>query len=411
MKEKEDLKLVIVGHVDHGKSTLIGRLFFDTDSLPKEKKREVEAICKEKGQDVEFAFVMDQLEEEQDQGITIDTTQTFFKTNKRHYTIIDAPGHKEFLKNMITGASQAEAAILMVDADEGVQEQTKRHAYLLSFLGIEQIIVVMNKMDLVDYKEERFKKIENELVEFLEKLNINPTYIIPISAKQGDNVAKKTKEMNWYEGLSILDSLDTFESIKVEEKDLRFPIQDVYKIDEKRINVGTIGSGKIKEGDKILILPANTTTKVKSIEVFEKEITEAEIGESIGITTSDPVFIERGEVISLASNPAKTSRRFKAEVFWMSKLPFSIDEKITLRCTTQEVDCKIEEIERKINSSSLEIIHKEKETLKETEAAEVIIETKKPIVVEKFNNIAELGRFVLVRNDITVASGIIREVN
>ncbi|MBC8501438.1 MAG: GTP-binding protein [DPANN group archaeon] len=409
--EKEDMKIVIVGHVDHGKSTLIGRLFFDTDSLPKEKKREIESICKDKGKDVEFAFVMDHLEEERDQGITIDTAQTFFKTKKRNYVIIDAPGHKEFLKNMITGASQAEVAILIVDGHEGVQEQTRRHAYILSFLGIEQVIVVINKMDLVEYSEEIFENVKEKLLSFLKKINIKSSYVIPISSKQGDNVSKKSKSIDWYKGKTILESLDTFYKQEASNnKPLRFPVQDVYKIDDKRITVGKVESGMLEVGEEIVFLPTKKKTKIKSIEVFEKKKGKAESGESVGITTTESIFIERGEIVCKASESVKLSDEFKAEVFCMSKKPIKTNEEITLRCTTQEVKCSIKRVLRKINSSTLKIINEDVNELKETETGEVIIKTKKPVVIEKFKEIPELGRFVFVRNSNTVAGGIVREV-
>ncbi|MBW3019064.1 GTP-binding protein, partial [Candidatus Woesearchaeota archaeon] len=200
---QEYLKFVIVGHVDHGKSTLIGRLLYDTNSLPEGKMEEIKKMSEEKGKEAEFAFVLDALEEEMEQGITIDTTQIWFKTPKRQYVIIDAPGHKEFLKNMITGASQGEAAILIVDAEEGVKENTKRHAYILSMLGIKQVVVVMNKMDLVGYKEERYNEVKTELEKFLGQLGVKPLYYIPLSAKQGDNVAKKSENMPWYTGMTV----------------------------------------------------------------------------------------------------------------------------------------------------------------------------------------------------------------
>ena len=206
------MKIVIVGHVDHGKSTLIGRLFFDTGCLPEEKIEEVRKTCEALGRDMEFAFVMDHLEEERSQGVTIDTAQTFFNTDKRSYVIIDAPGHKEFIKNMITGASQAESAILIVDAEEGVREQTKRHAYILSLLGLDQVIVVINKMDLVNYKEETFNKLKDDVTAFLSSIKIKPSFVIPISAKEGDLVAKKLGRMEWYKGPTVLQALDAFKT-------------------------------------------------------------------------------------------------------------------------------------------------------------------------------------------------------
>ena len=264
--EREHLKLVIVGHVDHGKSTLIGRLFFDTDSLPKEKIEEVKQICEALGKELEFAYVMDHLEEERSQGITIDTAQTFFKTEKRDYVIIDAPGHREFTKNMITGASQAEAAILIVDASEGVREQTRRHAYILGMLGLKQVIVAVNKMDLVDYSENVFNEVSKQTTDFLERIGIAPTYIIPISAKEGDNVAKASDRMKWYTGPTILQALDTFKKTeKRDENPLRFAVQDVYNIDGKRIIVGRVEAGTLRVGDNIIVLPTGEETTVETI--------------------------------------------------------------------------------------------------------------------------------------------------
>lgn len=406
----ENLKFVIVGHVDHGKSTLIGRLFFDTDSLPEDKVEEIKKTCEALGRDLEFGFIMDHLEEERMQGVTIDTAQTFFKTAKRTYTIIDAPGHREFIKNMITGASQAEAAILIIDAEEGVRENTKRHAYILSMLGLEQVIVVINKMDLVDFKEERFNEVKEDALKFLSSINITPTYVIPISAKMGDNVANKSTNMDWHSGLRILEALDTF-NLKESpvNKPLRFPIQDVYKVKDKRILVGRIEAGTLKKGETILFLPQNNETKVSSIEVLWEEPTTAKAGESIGITLEDQLFIERGAVACIKDNAPKVVERLRANVFWMSKAPFDKNEKIILRIATQEVDCVIEKIEKKIDSSTLEVLEENAEGLQEREVGQMIIKTSEPIVVENFNDVQELGRFVLVKDMDVTAGGIITD--
>ena len=403
----ENMNIVFVGHVDHGKSTLIGRLLYDTNSLPKDKVEEVKKTCEALGKDMEFGFILDHLQEEREQGITIDTCQIFFKTPKRNYVIIDAPGHVEFIKNMITGASQAEAAILIIDANEGVKEQTKRHAYILGMLGLKQIIVLINKMDLVDYKEERFNEVKQDIAIFFEKLNLKPSYTIPVAAKYGDNIAKESKKMAWYKGKTFLSCLDTFKiKEKSSDKALRFPIQDAYKIDDKRIFAGRIESGTIRQGDEITILPQNTKTKVKSVEKFLEKPTMAEAGESIGITTEDPLFIERGNVVCKGSLPRVTDR-IKANVFWMSKKDFNINEMITLKIATQEVSAKIEKIEKKINSSTLEEIKEDIDTLKNNEAGTMIIKTLSPIVADDFNYVPELGRFVFEKNMITCAGGII----
>ena len=407
----KDLKLAIVGHVDHGKSTLIGRMLYDTNSISPEKIEEVKKTCESLGREMEFGFILDHLEEEREQGITIDTTQIFFTTKKRDYVIIDAPGHKEFLKNMITGASQAEGAILIVDANEGVQEQTRRHAYILSFLGIEQITVVINKMDLINYDESKFLEINKELDLFLDKINVASTYVIPISAKDGDNIANKSDKMNWYKGLTVLESLDTFKIEETKNKPLRMPVQDVYKIDDERIVVGRIESGTINQGQEVIVIPTQNATEVRDIKMYLDKRTCAEVGESIGLTTEDPLFLERGNVICDKENPIEPRKEFKAEVFWMDKESFSKDEILTFKCATQESSCKIKRIIRKMNSSTLEILEEDSQTIKNTEAAEIIIATMNEVILEKFSETTELGRFVLVKNDDTIAGGIIKELN
>jgi sulfate adenylyltransferase large subunit len=405
----EKLKFVIVGHVDHGKSTLIGRLLYDTNSLPEGRLEEIKQLCESLGKDIEFGYVMDHLEEERDQGITIDTAQTFFNTEKRDYVIIDAPGHVEFVKNMISGASQAEAAVLIVDAEEGVKEQTKRHAYILGMLGLSQVVAVINKMDLVDYGRERFESVKKDLLEFLSNINIKPSYVIPISAKNGDFIANKTGNMDWYKGPTLLEALDTFRTKEsANNKPLRYVVQDIYSFD-KRIIAGRVESGVIRKGDKIKVLPSGEETKVKSVEEYLKNVTEAEAGKSTGITTEDKLFIDRGNVIvSLSDLPAVTNR-IKANVFWMDRAPFKKGESLMFRCATQEVNCEIEKISRVINSSTLELIAEDADEIKNREVASIIIKTDKPVVVENFNKMEELGRFVLGRED-TCAGGIITEM-
>jgi len=400
----EQLKLVIVGHVDHGKSTLIGRLLYDTNSLPEGKFEEIKSVCEALGKEVEFGYVMDNLEEERDQGITIDTAQTFFKTDKRDYVIIDAPGHVEFVKNMITGASQAEAAILIVDADEGVQEQTRRHAYILSMLGLKQVVVVVNKMDLVEYKQERFNEVNSELIKFLDEIKIEPSAIIPISSKEGDNIANKSENMDWYEGITVLDALDTFNvHPSANEKKFRFAVQDVYKHD-KRINVGRVESGMMKSGEEIIVLPSGEKTSIESIEEFMKENVEnAESGESTGFVTKDKLFLDRGNIICYPGEEAQAVKEFKAHIFWMSKEPLQKGERIILKCSTQETVCTVE-FDKVRNSSTLEEV--DKDILENRDVADVVITTDEPIVVENFNEIEELGRFVLERLN-TCAGGIV----
>lgn len=407
MEEKEKMKIVIVGSVDHGKSTLIGRLMYDTNSVPDEILKEVNAACEELGKDMEFAYLLDSLEEERKQSVTVDTTQIFFKTPKRNYVIIDAPGHREFLKNMITGASLAETAILIVDVNEGIQEQTHRHAHILSLLGIRQVIVVLNKMDIVKYNQERFDTVKEDLLAYLGKLGIKPSYVIPISALKGDNIVKKSENMLWYESLTFLDALDMFEiKAKPTNKPFRLPVQDVYKFDEKRTVVGRVESGVIKQGDDIVFLPSDKKSRIKTIEVWNKDRAEAGAGESIGVTIDDHYFIDRGEVICSGELP-RINDRINANIFWMSNKPGNAGENFTLKCATQEVNCELEKIKNKINSSTLEATDKDCNEIREAEVGNIVIKTEKPIVIENFNDIEGLGRFVLVRDNDTVSGGII----
>ncbi len=406
--QEEYFNFVIVGHVDHGKSTFIGRLLYDTNSLPEGLMEEIKKTCDMLGRELEFAFILDSLEEEREQNVTIDTTQIFFKTNKRNYVIIDAPGHKEFIKNMVTGASQAEAAILIVDANEGIKEQTKRHSYVLSLLGLNRITVVINKMDLVEHKESKFEEIKKELLEFLNRLDIKPNYIIPISAKEGDNIAKKSEKMAWYSGKTVLESLDSFTPKKnMEDRPLRLPIQDVYKIDGKRINAGRVESGTIRKNENIIILPEGKETIVQSVEKYLTNVTEAKAGESTGIVTEDAYFLDRGMVICHKNNLPKVTDTFIANVFWMGKVPFDFNKKVIIKIATQETRCRVDKLISKINSSSLGKINNDDRSLRELEVGTIILRTDKPMVIDNFNQVPELGRFVLEQDQNICAGGII----
>ena len=407
----EQLKFIIVGHVDHGKSTLIGRLFFDTESLLPDKIAEIKKASKNLGRETEFAFLLDHLQEEREQGITIDTAQTFFKTEKREYVIIDAPGHREFVKNMITGASQAEAAILIVDVNQGIQEQTRRHAYILAMLGLKQVVVILNKMDLAGFSEKRFNQVKEEIEKFLNSIDIRAKSYIPISSTKGDNVARKSKKMGWFNGPTVLESLDSLENkISAENRALIFPVQDVYKVDTKRIIVGRIEAGIVKKGQSIRILPQGKITKVKSIEKFLESKDTCRAGESIGIVTGEPVFLERGNIICEPEHQPPLVDRFCANVFWMAREDFNRHKSLILRCATQEVFCHIEKIDRRMDSSTLEVIEEDADRLSFLDVGEVVIKTERPIVVKKFNELQELGRFVLVRNKNTTAGGIITAI-
>src|SRR5437667_7542357 len=263
----QHIKVVFVGHVDHGKSTLIGRILQDTDSLPEGKVEMVKKACAAEGMEFEFAILLDALLEEQKQNVTIDTTEIPFRTPRRHYAIIDAPGHKEFLKNMITGASRADAAVLVIAASEGVREQSRRHAYLLNLLGIKQVVVVVNKLDLVDFSEKRLREIEREYRKFLVDLTLESTRFIPAAANQGENVARASMNMKWYCDATVLEALDALETKRTDvDLPLRFCVQAVYRFDGRRIIAGRIETGKLRVGDQLVFSPANKSSVVATIE-------------------------------------------------------------------------------------------------------------------------------------------------
>ncbi|URZ08999.1 sulfate adenylyltransferase subunit 1 [Clostridium felsineum] len=409
MSLRENLNVVFVGHVDHGKSTLIGRLLYDTKALPDGAIEKVKKISEEEGKKFEYAFLLDAFEEEQRQGITIDITMIQFFTKRRDYVIIDAPGHKEFLKNMISGAASAEAAILVVDAKEGIQEQSKRHGYILSLLGIKKVYVAVNKMDLVDYSEERYNEIVTQFNEFLGNLNIHPESYIPISAFLGENVAKKSEKMSWYKGKSILDTMDGIEKDKgIEKKPLRFPIQDIYKFDNRRIIAGRIESGSLKKGDEVVFYPSLKTTKVKSVEFWQDKDKTDEVSAkmSVGITVEDEFYNKRGEIICHKDSGITVSNSFNANVFWMGKEPFLKGKKYKLKIATQEIEIEIEKIKKVIDAATLQEITGA-DHINKNDVAEIVIKSQQPICFDAFGDNEALGRFVIIDEFNTSGGGII----
>jgi bifunctional enzyme CysN/CysC len=392
------LKVVFVGHVDHGKSTLIGRILHDTESLPEGKIDQIKEACAAEGMEFEFAFVLDALLEEQEQNVTIDTTQIPFRTAKRRYAIIDAPGHKEFLKNMITGASNADAAVLVIAASEGVREQSRRHAYLLSLLGIKQVIVVVNKMDLVDFSEQRFQEIKTEYQKFLVDLGLTARCFIPASAKSGENVARKSEALKWYHGPTVLEALDAAEpTASLVDLPLRFCAQDVYRFDERRIIAGRIETGTLRAGDELIFSPANKASKVRTIERWNTDKDGVAIaGDSIGITLTEQIFVERGYVASHQTETPIETNRFRADLFWIAREPLRVGAPYTVRLVTQDVKCQVVSIEQVMDSSTLEIKIDKYEQLNRNEVGRLTIQTRAPLVLDNHDRIANLGRFVLV---------------
>ncbi|MCS6305479.1 MAG: adenylyl-sulfate kinase [Nitrospira sp.] len=411
-KPSENLNIVIVGHVDHGKSTLLGRLYADTGSLPDGKLEKVQAICQQQGKEFEYAFLFDAFLEEQEQGITIDTARTFFMWKGRQYIIIDAPGHKEFLKNMISGAARAEAALLLIDALEGVKEQSKKHGYLLSLLGVRQFAVVVNKMDLVGYRQDVFDGIEKEYREFLGQFKAMPSQFIPVSAKLGDNIANRSKQMSWYSGPTVLETLSVFQKEAARsEQPLRLPVQDVYKFDARRIITGRITAGRLKVGDHLVFSPSNKRANIRTVEAFniEPQPTEGQAGQSIGVTLDEQIFVERGEIASHQEQLPLVSTAFRANLFWLGKKPLEKGRKYLLRVATKEVDCEVATIHRIIDTMDL-AQQQGSHTIGKNQVAELTLRTKIPVAFDLSASFETTGRFVLVDEYDIAGGGIITEL-
>jgi bifunctional enzyme CysN/CysC len=411
----EHLQLVVVGHVDHGKSTLIGRLLFDTHSVPDGKAERIEAACKAEGMEFEYAFLMDALLEEQAQNITMDTTRVPFRTERRSFTIIDAPGHKEFLKNMITGAASADAAVLLVDAHEGLREQTRRHCFLLSLLGLRQIVVAVNKMDLVGYKREVFDSIQSELGEFLVKLGVEPSHFVPISAKHGEGLLKKSEHLGWYKGPTLIQALEGFHSIQpVAGAPLRLLVQDVYRFDARRIIAGLVESGMVSVGDPIEFIPGGKRSRVKAIETWPEKDPAPRgpvgAGSQVAITLEDELFVERGQIGSSLEDKPHEARTFTARVFWIHDTPLRSGELIPLRLGTQKAEARVLGIQRTLDAATLETGTGTTGEVKVHEVAEIRLRVRKPIAFDVGGKVPALGRFVLMRGRRIGGGGVIDSV-
>ncbi|MBI5415544.1 MAG: GTP-binding protein, partial [Candidatus Omnitrophica bacterium] len=410
---REQMNVVIVGHVDHGKSTLIGRLLADTGSLPQGKLEAVRENCRRTSKPFEYAFLLDALKDEQSQGITIDTARSFFKSKERDYIIIDAPGHIEFLKNMITGAARAEAAVLVIDAHEGIRENSKRHGYMMSFLGIKNITVCVNKMDLVNYDRKVFEDIKAQYEEFLREINLKPTNFIPIAAREGENIVGISTRMPWYQGSSVLQALDNFtKAAPNHARALRFPVQDIYKFtaqgDDRRIFAGRIESGSVAVGDDVIFLPSKKTSRVKSVEAFPNAANDtAFAGQSTGVTLETQVYVRPGEIMCKTKEKLPhTGTKFKANIFWMGKQPFVKDKNYKLKIATQQVPVVLSKIINVLDASELSSIQN-KPQVDRHDVAECVFETLKPIAFDDIHFIPETGRFVIVDNYEIAGGGII----
>ena len=399
---REKMNIVIVGHVDHGKSTIVGRLLTDTHSLPEGKLEQVKASCERNSKPFEYAFLIDALKDEQAQGITIDSARVFFKTATRDYIIIDAPGHIEFLKNMVTGASRAEAALLVIDANEGVQENSRRHGYMLSMLGIRQIAVLVNKMDLVSYQKGIFDKISEEYSTFLSQLKIDAACYIPVSGRNGDNIAAPGRRMEWYHGETVLEILDQFNKEKPPiDKPFRMPVQDVYKFtgngDDRRIIAGTVQTGTVRPGDEIVFYPSGKKSRVSRIEVFNASPQEqASAGYAAGFTLHEQIYVTRGQMAAKATETRpRVASRLRASLFWLGKDPMVKDKDYLLKVGTARVPMRLEEIHRVMDASDLRLLDG-KERIDRHDVAECTLSLKTAAAFDLAEEMSATGRFVIV---------------
>jgi bifunctional enzyme CysN/CysC len=412
---RDTMNVVIVGHVDHGKSTLVGRLLADTGTLGEGKLEKVQAICKQQGKAFEYAFLLDALEEEQGQGITIDSARVFFRGEQRDYIIIDAPGHIEFLKNMVSGAARAEAAVLLIDAKEGVRENSRRHGYLLSMLGIKQVVVAVNKIDLVDYSRETFDAIVAEYRQFLSEVDIEPRHFIPVSSREGDFVVERTDKLSWFDGPTILEAMDGFRKQAADDQlPLRMPVQDVYKFnergDDRRIIVGRIESGTLRTGERVLFSPSNKVSTIASIEAFNASPGDAvKAGRSTGITLTEQIYVSRGEMMSYVDTPPRVSTMIRVNLFWLGRKAMRPGQRYKLKLATAESEVTIESINRILDASELDASI-DKQQVDRHDVADLVLKTRVPIAFDAAADIETSGRFVIVDEYDIAGGGIIREL-
>jgi len=412
--KKPHMNLVTIGHVDHGKSTLVGRLLYDSGSVRDEQMRKLKDLAKElKKETFEFAFIMDKLKEERERGLTIDIMHQRFDTPKYYFTIIDCPGHRDFIKNMITGTSQADGAILVVSAKEGIQEQTKEHTYLAKVLGVQQVVVAINKMDAIGYQETKFKETKEAVEKLLKGVGYKPETIqfIPTSGYVGDNVVHKSKNMDWYKGPTVIEALDKFQVPEQPvDKPLRLPVQDVYSITGVgTVPVGRVETGVMKTGDKIVFMPSKASGEVKSIEMHHEQIAEARPGDNIGFNVRgvSKTDIKRGDVISHPHTPPKPVKEFTAQIIVLNH-PSVISKGYTpvFHVHTAQVACTVIEIQKKLDPKTGAVEQEHPDYIKTGDAAIIKVKPTKPLIIEKQKDFPELARFAIRDMGMTVAAGI-----
>ena len=408
---RPQVRIVIVGHVDHGKSTLVGRLLHETGSLPDGKLEMLKAVSARRGMPFEWSFLLDALQTERDQGITIDTTQIRFRTRSRDVVLIDAPGHAEFLRNMITGASQADGALLIIDALEGVRDQTRRHGYLLHLLGVKQVAVVVNKMDRVDFSAARFQEISDEISAHLIGLGITPSAVIPISARDGDGVAERTPRIGWYDGPTVVEALDALEPARpLEQLALRLPVQAIYKFDDRRIVAGRIESGSLSAGDEIVVMPAGKIAKIRSVEGWPATPEGSQsAGRSVGITLDRELFIERGDVIAHVGDSPRDTRRLRARIFWLHDKPLATGASILVRLGTREARATVVAIEKAVDPGELESVATA--SIARNHVGEIDIALAQSLAADPYADNPRTGRLVIEVNGRIAGGGLVLSVD
>jgi elongation factor 1-alpha len=418
MAEKPHMNLIFIGHVDHGKSTTVGRVMYECGAVSEQDLNKLKEEAAKLGKATfEFAFVMDELKEERERGVTIDIATKTFQTPKYYFTVIDAPGHRDFVKNMITGASQADAAVLVVAAPEGVQTQTREHAQLAKILGINQLIVGINKMDAIEYDSVKFSNTKTQISNFLKSIgyDLGKILIVPYSALQGDNVKTKSDKMAWYNGPTLLAALDTLVvPQKPTDKPLRLPIQDVYSVSGfGTVPVGRVETGVMKPGDQIIIMPSGVKTDVKSIEMHHQQLQKAEPGDNIGFNIKgvDKKDIRRGDVVGPSSNPPSVADEFTAQIVVINH-PTAIAPGYSpvFHIHTAQVSATITEIMEKKDPKTGQTAQKNPEFIKTGDVAIVKIKPSRPVVVEKYSDFPQLGRFAIRDMGQTVAAGVVLDV-
>ncbi len=400
------VNVVIVGHIDHGKSTLIGRLLYDSAALPEGRLAEMQKLIEEYKKRFEFAYFLDSFEEELMEERTIDTTRILFK-GKSYYTIVDVPGHQEFIKNMLTGASHAQVAILVVSCVDGIQEQTRRHTFLVNMLGIKDIIVAINKMDMVDYQKPVFDRLRERVSNLLASLGYSGNTFIPISAMEGDNIYKPSTRMDWHHGPTLIQALDKIELEEVEEKPLRFAVQNTYFVNSEKVVVGRVESGILRRGAELVFQPSGVEGRVDRIKGLAGEVEETRVGDSISIVVECKP--QRGDVGGQTGNPPTLVDSFLGEVVLLEGTLQSGDE-FEMKCGTKRTKCSVQRIKERISSETGEVLERNAGKIEKSEAATVVFRTE-PMVIERFAEIPELGRFILARNGKNIGAGVVLEVN